>query len=46
MAKVMFPYIFSLMLSVSATDQRKRGLVMGCGMTDDEEIKVYEKVRL
>lgn len=46
MAKVILPYILSLRLSLSATDQTKRALVIGFGMTDDEEINLYEKGRL
>lgn len=46
MAKVILPYIRSLMLSLSATAQTKRALVIGFDMTDDEEINLYEKVRL
>lgn len=46
MAKVILPYILSLMLSLSATAQTKRVLVIGFDMTDDEEINLYEKVRL
>lgn len=40
-AKVILPYILLLMLSLSATAQTKRALVIGFGMTDDEEINLY-----
>ena len=44
MTKVILPYILSLRLSLSATDQTKRALVIGFGMTDDEEINLYDAI--
>lgn len=37
MAKVILPYILSLMLSLSATAQTKRALVIGLGQQEDKE---------
>ena len=36
MAKVILPYILSLMLSLSATAQTKRALVIGIGQQEDK----------
>ena len=41
MAKVILPYILSLMLSLSATAQTKRALVIGLGQQED---KVWNKI--
>ena len=43
-AKVILPYILLLMLSLSATAQTKRALVIGFSMTDDEEINLYDAI--
>ena len=37
MTKVILPYILSLMLSLSATAQTKRALVIGLGQQEDKE---------
>ena len=37
MTKVILPYILSLMLSLSATAQTKRALVIGFGKQEDKD---------